>query len=130
LREHTSPACDTLFFYANKLEGVGHSIGDLVGHMPGSVRSGQAVCLGLSPEIGFAFLVGSFAFALYGYFTRGGTWAWASAAPILSSMVFLLVEGWPYLRRVAISAHGVYSFPVEPVPFILVFLFALVWLFL
>jgi len=43
-------------------------------------------------------------------------------------MIFLLVEGWPYLHRVAISAHGVYSFPVEPLPFILVFLFALVWL--
>jgi hypothetical protein len=89
---------------------------------------GQAVCLGLSPEIGFAFLVGSFAFAVYCCFTRGRSWAWAAAAPIVSAMIFLLVEGWPYLHRVGISAHGVYSFPVEPLPFILVFLFALVWM--
>jgi hypothetical protein len=89
---------------------------------------GQAVCLGLSPEIGFAFLVGSFSFALYSCFTRGRSWAWAVAAPVVSAMIFLLIEGWPYLHRVAISAHGVYSFPVEPLPFILVFLFALVWL--
>jgi hypothetical protein len=89
---------------------------------------GQAVCLGLSPEIGFAFVVGSFAFAVYCCFTRGRSWAWAAAAPIVSAMIFLLVEGWPYLHRVGISAHGVYSFPVEPLPFILVFLFALVWL--
>jgi len=89
---------------------------------------GQAVCLGLSPEIGFAFLVGSFTFAIYCCFTQGRSWAWAAAAPIVSAMMFLLVEGWPYLHRVAISAHGVYSFPVEPLPFILVFLFALVWL--
>jgi hypothetical protein len=89
---------------------------------------GQAVCLGLSPEIGFAFLAGSFTFALYCCFTRGRSWAWAAAAPVVSAMIFLLIEGWPYLHRVAISAHGVYSFPVEPLPFILVFLFALVWL--
>ena len=89
---------------------------------------GQAVCLGLSPEIGFAFLVGSFAFALYCCFAQGRSWAWAAAAPVVSAMIFLLIEGGPYLHRVGISAHGVYSFPVEPLPFILVFLFALVWL--
>ncbi|HSY35765.1 MAG TPA: hypothetical protein VK814_08455 [Acidobacteriaceae bacterium] len=89
---------------------------------------GQAVCLGVSPEIGFAFLVGSFTLALYCCFTKARSWAWAAAAPIVSAMIFLLVEGWPYLHRVGISAHGVYSFPVEPLPFVLVFLFALVWM--
>ena len=92
------------------------------------IFAGQAVCLGLSPEIGFAFLLGSFTFALYSYFTRGRSWAWAVAAPIASAMLFLVIEGWPYLNRVGSSAHGAYSFPVEPLPFILVFLFALVWL--
>jgi hypothetical protein len=92
------------------------------------IFAGQALCLGLSPEIGFAFLVGSFAFGLYCYFTRGRTWAWAAVAPIVSAMLFLIIEGWPYLNRVGSSAHGVYSFPVEPLPFILVFLYALVWL--
>lgn len=92
------------------------------------IFAGQAVCLGLSPEIGFAFLAGSFAFALYGCFTQGQSWAWAAAAPIVSATVFLVNEGWAYLHRVGGSAQGAYSFPVEPLPFILVFLFALVWL--
>ena len=92
------------------------------------IFAGEAVCLGLSPEIGFAFLVGSFTFALYCCFTQGRTWAWAAAAPIVSAMVFLIIEGWPYLSRVGGSAHGLYSFPVEPLPFVLVFLFALVWM--
>ncbi|MGD0648189.1 MAG: hypothetical protein ABR971_09370, partial [Acidobacteriaceae bacterium] len=89
---------------------------------------GQAVCLGLSPEIGFAFLAGSFAFALYRCFTQGRSWAWAAAAPIVSAMLFLVNEGWAYLHRVGGSAQGAYSFPVEPLPLILVFLYALVWL--
>ena len=92
------------------------------------ILAGQAVCLGVSPEIGFAFLVGSFTFALYRYFSQGRSWAWAAAAPLVSATVFLIIEGWPYLHRVVISAHGVFSLPVEPLPFILVFLFALVWL--
>ncbi len=92
------------------------------------IFAGEAVCLGLSPEIGFAFLVGSFMFALYSCFTQGREWAWAAAAPIVSAMVFLIVEGWPYLNRVSGSAQGLYSFPVEPLPFVLVFLFALVWM--
>jgi hypothetical protein len=92
------------------------------------IFAGEAVCLGLSPEIGFSFLVGSFTFALYCYFTQGRTWAWAAAAPIVSAMAFLIIEGWPYLNRLGGSAHGLYSFPVEPLPFILVFLFALVWM--
>jgi hypothetical protein len=90
--------------------------------------AGQAACLGMSPEIGFAFLAGSLGFGLYGFFTQGRTWTWVIAAPIVSTLLFLLVEGMPYLHRVAISAHGIYSFPVEPIPMILVFLFALVWL--
>jgi hypothetical protein len=92
------------------------------------IFAGETVCLGLSPEIGFAFLVGSFAFALYCCFTKGRTWAWAAAAPIVSAMVFLTIEGRPYLTRLGGSAQGLYSFPVEPVPFVLVFLFALVWM--
>jgi hypothetical protein len=92
------------------------------------IFAGEAACLGLSPEIGFAFLVGSFAFALYSYFTQGRMWAWAVAAPIVSAMVFLILEGWPYLNRLGGSAHGLYSFPVEPLPFVLVYLFALVWM--
>jgi hypothetical protein len=91
------------------------------------IFAGQALCLGVSPEIGFAFFVGILVFALHRFF-EGRKWALTAAASLLSTAVFLVVEGWPYLHRVAISAHGIYSFPVEPGPFLLVFLFALVWL--
>jgi hypothetical protein len=92
------------------------------------IFAGQAVCLGLSPEIGFAFFVSSFAYAVYECFTQGQIWVLGIVAPILSTAAFLLIVGRPYLRMLGMYAHGVMSFPVEPLPFILLFLFALVWL--
>lgn len=92
------------------------------------IFAGQAVCLGLSPEIGFAFFAASFAFAAYSCFTQGRAWLWAVAAPVLSAMAFLLIAGRPYLLMLRMFARGVYSFPVEPLPHILLFLFAMVWL--
>ncbi len=92
------------------------------------IFAGEAVCLGISPEIGFAFFVGSLAFAVYCSFTQGRAWLLGVAAPILSAMVFLLMAGRPYLRMVGMFSHGVYGFPVEPLPHILLFLFAMVWL--
>jgi hypothetical protein len=92
------------------------------------IFAGQALCLGLSPEIGFAFLVSSFAYALYLCFTRGRAWGLAVVASLLSTTAFLLVAGGPYLRMVGMISRGVYGFPVEPLPYILLFLFAMVWL--
>jgi hypothetical protein len=89
---------------------------------------GQAVCLGLSPEIGFAFFAGSLAFALYSYFTQGRMWMLGVAAPIVSTAAFMLIAGQSYLRMLGMFAHGVYNFPVEPLPHILLYMFALVWL--
>ena len=89
---------------------------------------GQAICLGLSPEIGTAFLLVSMIFAAYRCVQFGPSWALALIAPILSTLIFLKLEGLGYLERVGTSAHGLYSFPVEPIPLVLVFLFALVWL--
>ena len=89
---------------------------------------GQAVCLGVSPEIGFAFFAGSFAYAVYGCFIRGRVWVLGVVAPMLSTAAFLLIVGRPYLRMLGMYAHGIMNFPVEPIPFILLFLFALVWL--
>jgi hypothetical protein len=92
------------------------------------IFAGQAVCLGVSPEIGFAFLVSSFTYAVYECFTQGRIWVLGIVAPILSTAAFLLLVGRPYLRMLGMYAHGVMSFPVEPLPHILLFLFALVWL--
>lgn len=92
------------------------------------IFGGQMVCLGLSPEIGFAFLASSLAYAIYLGFTRGVAWWLAVAAPIVSTAIFLLMAGAPYLRMVGMFSKGVYGFPVEPLPYVLLFLFALVWL--
>jgi hypothetical protein len=92
------------------------------------ICAGQAVCLGLSPEIGFAFLVSSFAYALYLRFSRGAIWGLAVAAPIVSTTAFLILAGAPYLRMVGMFSQGVFGFPVEPLPYVLFFLFAMVWL--
>ncbi len=92
------------------------------------IVAGQAVCLGISPGIGFGFFVSSFAYALYRCFTQGPAWALGVAAPIVSTGAFLLLVGRPYLRMLGMYAHGVMNFPVEPTPFVLLFLFALVWL--
>jgi hypothetical protein len=92
------------------------------------IFAGQVVCLGLSPEIGFAFFVSSVAYTAYRCFADGRKWTMGVVAPILSTAGFLLVMGRPYLRMLGMYAHGVMNFPVEPLPHILVFLFALVWL--
>ena len=92
------------------------------------IFAGQAVCFGVSPEIGFAFFAGSFAYAVYGCFIRGRVWVLGVVAPILSTAAFLLIVGRPYLRMLGMYAHGIMNFPVEPLPYILLFLFALVWL--
>lgn len=89
---------------------------------------GQAVCLGVSPEIGFAFFWSSFAYGVYQCFTKGWRWAAVAAASVLSVAGFLLIVGRPYLRMVRLFAHGVMSLPIEPLPHICLVLFGLVWL--
>ena len=89
---------------------------------------GEAVCLGLSPEIGFAFLVGSLGFALYQCFAQGRMWVFGLVAPVVSTAVFLWIAGRPYLTMLGMFSHGLYNFPVEPLPHILIFLFAFVWM--
>jgi len=89
---------------------------------------GQAVCLALSPEIGFAFFLSGVAYASYQCFVSGWGWVMGVVAPILSTAAFLLLTGGPYLRMVGMYAHGVMSLPVEPLPYVLLFLFALVWM--
>jgi hypothetical protein len=89
---------------------------------------GQVVCLGLSPEIGFAFFASSFGYAAYRCWVDGWRWVPGIVAPILATAAFLLLTGRPYLRMVELFAHGVLSLPVEPLPHICLFLFALVWL--
>jgi hypothetical protein len=92
------------------------------------ILAGEAICLGLSPDMGFAFFVGSFGFAMYRCITQGKAWLLAVAAPIVSALVFLWIAGPSYLHMLGMVSHGVYNFPIEPLPYVALFLFALVWL--
>jgi hypothetical protein len=90
--------------------------------------AGQAASLSLSPELGFAFCASSIAYAAYKFFYLGRAWLVAVVAPVVATAVFLLLAGAGYLRMLRLFARGIANFIVEPLPYILVFLFALIWL--
>jgi len=90
--------------------------------------AGQAASLSLSPEMGFAFAASSIAYATYYVFTAGRAWLVSAIAPLAATAAFLLLAGAGYLRMLKLFARGIANFVVEPIPYVLVFLFALVWL--
>ena len=89
---------------------------------------GEMVNLALSPEMGVAFCAAGVAYAVYFSFTEGRAWLAAAAAPIVAFVVFLLLMDRDYLRMMRMFARGINNFVVEPLPHILLFLFALIWL--
>ncbi len=89
---------------------------------------GQALSLAISPEMGFAFAASSIGYAAYCFFTAERAWLLAVAAPFAATAAFLLLVGAGYLRILKLFARGMAGFIVEPDPYILVFLFALIWL--
>jgi hypothetical protein len=89
---------------------------------------GEVISLAVSPEMGFAFGASSVAYAAYCCFIENKMWLVAMASPFLATGAFLLVAGGGYLRMLKLFAHGLYNLIVEPLPHILVFLVALVWL--
>jgi hypothetical protein len=89
---------------------------------------GQAVSLAISPEMGFAFGASSVGYAAYKFFTEERAWLVAVFAVPVSTGAFLLLVGAGYLRMLKLFARGIANFIVEPNPYILVFLFALIWL--
>ena len=90
--------------------------------------AGEITCLAISPEIGFAFGAGSVAFGGYQTFVAARSWLVSVAAPFVATAVFLLLAGPGYLLMLKLFAAGVFSFVVEPLPHIITFLIALVWL--
>jgi hypothetical protein len=90
--------------------------------------AGQAASLSLSPEMGLAFGASSIAYATYCFLTAGRAWLVAVAAPFVATAAFLVLAGGGYLRMLKLFARGIANFVVEPIPYILVFLFALIWL--
>ncbi len=90
--------------------------------------AGEVLLLGISPEQGFAFLIGTVAFAGLQTWRNGAKWLPVLAAPVVGAGVFLLLAGRSYLYMLHSFAKGALSLPVAPYPHILIFLFAVVWL--
>jgi hypothetical protein len=89
---------------------------------------GQTIALSVSPEMGFAFAVAGTAFAAIRLLMEGNAWVVSVATPLLGTVLFLMAAGGGYLRMLKLFSHGLYNLIVEPLPHILIFLFALVWL--
>ena len=89
---------------------------------------GQVISFSVSPEIGFAFAVAGTAYAAMRLVTEGKVWVFAVATPAVATLLFLIAVGGAYLRMLKLFAHGLYNLIVEPLPNVLIFLFALVWL--
>ncbi|HZL27370.1 MAG TPA: hypothetical protein VFC39_12675 [Acidobacteriaceae bacterium] len=90
--------------------------------------AGEVLLLGISPEQGFAFLIGTVAFAALQAWRSGAKWLLVAVAPVLGAGVFLLLAGRSYLYMLHSFAKGALSLPVAPYPHLLIFLFAVVWL--
>ena len=105
----------------------------------------ELLLLGISPEIGLAFLIGSLCFAVLRAIQppqqsppgstspgqsrrRNLAWLLAGILPILAALLALATAGRPYLRMLASFSHGALNLPVAPYPHLLIFLFATVWL--
>jgi hypothetical protein len=93
-----------------------------------ALLAGQVFCMSVSPEMGFAFAAASVAYAGWHFFTEGTRWLIAVASPFFAVAIFLLLVGDGYLRMLKLFSKGLYNLVVEPLPHILLFLFALVWL--
>jgi len=88
----------------------------------------QMACLGLSPEMGFAFFAAGTAYAAWYLVKQGRRWIPAVVAPLAATGAFLLLVGEGYVRMVLLFSKGILNFIVEPLPHVLLFLFAFVWL--
>ncbi len=96
--------------------------------MAACLFAGQAASLSLSPEMGLAFGASSIAYATYYFYIAESAWLVAVAAPFVATAAFLVLAGGGYLRMLILFARGIANFVVEPMPYILAFLFALIWL--
>jgi hypothetical protein len=89
---------------------------------------GQLISLAMSPEMGVAFVVSSVAYSAYFCYMKGRVWLIAAMAPLVATAGFLLLMDRSYLLMLQLFAKGINNFIVEPLPHVLIYLFALVWL--
>ena len=93
------------------------------------VFAGEIVNLGISSEMGFAFAIGVLCFAILQWVqSRRVAWLLVATAPLAGGAVFLAFVGNGYFNILRLYSGGVFNLIVEPQPYVLVFLFALVWL--
>ena len=59
---------------------------------------------------------------------RRSAWLACVVSPLVAAVVFFMMAGPGYLRMLKMFAHGIYNFVVEPLPHVLLFLLAFVWL--
>ncbi|MGC2160340.1 MAG: hypothetical protein WA634_00395 [Silvibacterium sp.] len=89
---------------------------------------GEMLQLAISPELGLAFAAGACFYALCLTVQKGRAWIPAIVAPPLSVGIFLAIVGKEYLNSIEMFSHGGYNMVIEPLFYILFFLFAVVWL--
>ena len=89
---------------------------------------GELLQLAVSPELGFAFAAGACFYALCHTFTSSRWYVAAVLSPPLAVLAFLGVTGKIYLSSIAQFSSGCLNLIVEPLPYMLFFLFAMVWL--
>lgn len=102
-----------------------------IGYAALLAAAAEMLALAVSPEVGIAFAGGAGAYALVKAFAgRRRNWRWLAVAvtPAFGAALFIALAGHNYLDSLALFSRGALNLIVEPVPYILLFLFALVWL--
>lgn len=89
---------------------------------------GEILQLSISPEMGVSFAAGACFYALCRCLCRRPAYLPALLAPPLAAVAFLAVTGKVYLNSISQFSSGCLNLIVEPLPYILFFLFAFIWL--
>ncbi len=89
---------------------------------------GELLQLAVSPELGVAFAAGACFYALVCALQGSRLYLVAALAAPLAVATFLAAMGKLYLASVAQFAGGTFNLIIEPLPYILIFLAALIWL--
>ena len=95
----------------------------------GLVVLGELLNLGVSPEMGFSFACGVIAFSgLQAWRQRKAAWLCLPLGILLGGSIFLSLVGRSYFTMLSEFSGGTFNLIVEPQPYVLFFLVALVWL--
>jgi hypothetical protein len=88
----------------------------------------ETLALAISPELGIALAAGAAAYALIMTWRARSAWIFTGIVPVAAAIAFLAAVDQSYLDSVKSLARGRLNLIVEPVPYILIFVAAVVWL--